>query len=96
MCLSVCVRVPSGTVLLPYFVSQGKAGSGLLVLSWPSFSPLEAIFLKRKASRQRRIFRSERACSVKHICSCVHFCARLLFITCHRRVEAKKAMAYLT
>lgn len=38
----ICVCVPHGTVLLPYFVCQGKAGSGLLVLSLPSFSPLEA------------------------------------------------------
>lgn len=34
--------------LLPYFVSQGKAGSGLLVLSWLSFSPLEVVFLREK------------------------------------------------
>ena len=35
----MCV-VPYGTVLLPYFISQGEAGSGLLVLTWPSFSPV--------------------------------------------------------
>lgn len=63
----VCVRVPYGTVLLPYFVSQGKAGSGLLVLSRPSFSPLEAIF-EKKSFQTVQDFRSERACSVQHIC----------------------------
>lgn len=53
-CVYVCV--PYGNVLLPYFVSQGKAGSGLLPLSWPFFPPLEVVFKKRSSQTVQSLF----------------------------------------
>lgn len=85
--ISVCVCLPHGTVLLPYFVSQGKAGSGLLVLSRPSFSPLEVI-LKAKPPDGAEFDLKEPL--LLNIYARVFILCLSLFITCCRRVGPRR------
>lgn len=87
--------VPYGNVLLPYFVSQGKAGSGLLLQSWPASTSLEVI-LKGKLPESAGQFGLSEPVLFNTYARVFHFCARLFLLHVEGALGAKKATSYLT